>query len=118
MKGLANVELHTGVERVVRVIDADRAAWLGSPKRHRAALAALCRAKLVEKPDGSAPHGNGESGGTRRSAGRDGRGRRQKRQEPSYREEGFGRLQEARPGQQATPDENIVSKAITDRNRT
>ena len=81
-------------------------------------LLALCRAKLVEKPDGSAPHGNGESGGTRRSAGRDGRGRRQKRQEPSYREEGFGRLQEARPGQQATPDENIVSKAITDRNRT
>jgi hypothetical protein len=108
VKGLANVESNAGVERLVRAIAADCAAELGSAKHHWTSPNAHGGAK-PRKPDRSAPHGDRESSGARRSAIRRGHRRHQRRQEPPCREEGFGRLQEACAGQQATADENVVN---------
>jgi hypothetical protein len=52
VKGFSNVESNAGVERLVRVIAADRAAGLGSAKRRRAPPHALGGARLG-KPDRS-----------------------------------------------------------------
>jgi hypothetical protein len=110
VKGFSNVESNAGVERLVRVIAADCAAGLGSAKRHCTSLDAHGGARL-RKTDRSAPYGDRESSGARRSAIRRGRRRHQRRQEPPCREEGFGRLQEACPVQQATADEKVVNLA-------
>src|SRR5580704_12648575 len=71
VKGFSNVESNAGVERLVRVIAADRAAGVGSAKGRRAPPHALGGARLG-KPDRSAPHGDRESSGARRSANRRG----------------------------------------------
>jgi hypothetical protein len=105
--GLRNVEPFLVVERVVRVIAAGCAAWLGSAKCHGDPPDAFGHARLW-KPDRSAPHDNRESGGAGRSARRRGRRHYQGRQESPRREESFGRLPKARTRQQASVDKKTV----------